>query len=191
MSSILSDEATLLSVKEPSRPRYKKVWNEFKVLLLYQCLYYCYLRIILELLTNLNLVLQKKEKFSIIFVIFVRKVSKYFVLYCKICIVKHIGLHLTIIILGMASSSLWTMYSMVNSVTKVKYSLSLKAYPRITSVLKSMDVDCKKKAKTFNKQDFDKFIENKAILTPYWLVRKVNLFIILHFHIFGLVYRSS
>ena len=56
----------------------------------YYCISACItanLRIILELLTNLNLVLQKKKKFSIIFVIFVRKVSKYFVLYC---IVKYV-----------------------------------------------------------------------------------------------------
>ena len=74
----------------------------------------------------------------------------------------------------MASSSLWTLYSMVNLVTKAKYSVSLKNYPRVTSQLKAFDTDIKKKAKTFSKEEFDKFVDAGSLSTPYWLVRKVR-----------------
>jgi hypothetical protein len=43
-----------------------------------------------------------------------------------------------------ASSSMWTTYSMVNSVTKSKYGMSLQTFPRVTSLLKSYDCDVKK-----------------------------------------------
>jgi len=74
---------------------------------------------------------------------------------------------------GMASSSLWTMYSIVNSIIKAKYSFSLKKYPSVTTALRSMDGDVKKKTKTFTKLEFDMFVENQTICSPYWLVRKV------------------
>ena len=46
----------------------------------------------------------------------------------------------------MASSSLWTIYSMINSVTKGKYSFNLKQYCRVTILLKSFEIDIKQKA---------------------------------------------
>ena len=73
----------------------------------------------------------------------------------------------------MASSSLWTMYSMINTVTKSKYSISLKKFERVTALIKAFDVDCKKKAETFSKENFDKFVGDESISTPYWMVRKV------------------
>ena len=74
---------------------------------------------------------------------------------------------------GMASSTMWTMYSMLNSVTKSKYNFALKQYSRVTSLLKSFDTDIKKKAKTFSKEEFDNFVGSTAFSSPYWLVRKV------------------
>ena len=46
---------------------------------------------------------------------------------------------------GMASSNLWTIYSMLNSVSKGKYSFNLKQYGRGTILLKSFDVDINQK----------------------------------------------
>ena len=73
----------------------------------------------------------------------------------------------------MASSTLWTTYSMVTSVCKGKYSINLKQYCRVTSLLKSFDVDVKKKAKVFTKSEINKFLLDGEISTPYWKVRKV------------------
>jgi hypothetical protein len=80
-----------------------------------------------------------------------------------------------VLLLGNASSTMWTCYSMLNSTTKAKYNISLKIYPRVTTLLKSYDVDVKKKAATFSKEIFDKFVGNNALSTPFWLVRKVCL----------------
>ena len=73
----------------------------------------------------------------------------------------------------MASSTMWTMYSMLNSVTKSKYNFALKNYSRVTMLLKSFDTDVKKKATTFSKDEFDLFVGSVDYSTPYWLVRKV------------------
>ena len=43
------------------------------------------------------------------------------------------------------SSSLWTKYSMVNTVIKAKYGFSMKEYLHFTNLLKSYNVDIKKK----------------------------------------------
>ena len=51
--------------------------------------------------------------------------------------------------LKQSSSTLWTTYSMVNSVCKGKYGEKLQKFPRITSLLKSYDSDVKKKAAVF------------------------------------------
>ena len=72
----------------------------------------------------------------------------------------------------LASSSLWTTYSMINGVCKGKYSLNLKTLCRVTSLIKSFDTDVKKKADIFAGSDINKFIEDKGISSPYWLVRK-------------------
>ena len=73
---------------------------------------------------------------------------------------------------GLVSNSLWTMYLMLNFVTKSKYSLSLKRFPSITESLKEVVVK-KEKVKTFTMEEFNKFVGNEDISDPYWLVRKV------------------
>ena len=50
----------------------------------------------------------------------------------------------------MVSSTTWSMYSMVISVSKGKYSLNLKQYCRVTALLNSSDTDIKKKANIFS-----------------------------------------
>ena len=72
-----------------------------------------------------------------------------------------------------SSSTLWTVYSMLNSVCKGKYSERLQKFPRITALLKSYNKDCKKKAAVFEDGDLEKFVGAKDLSTPYWLVRKV------------------
>ena len=42
-----------------------------------------------------------------------------------------------------ASSSLWTIYSMLNAVIKGKYGRPLQEYPRLTALIKSLDTDVK------------------------------------------------
>ena len=44
-----------------------------------------------------------------------------------------------------SSSTIWTMYSMINAVCKGKYGKCLQKYPRITSLLKSFSDDVVKK----------------------------------------------
>lgn len=90
-----------------------------------------------------------------------------------ICLLEHLKLVYFVLFPGVASSSLWVYYSMLNSIMKSKYDVSLKKHPRITVLLKSYDTDCKKKASTFSKESFDTFVGNCSISTPYWLVRKV------------------
>ena len=43
-----------------------------------------------------------------------------------------------------ASSMTWTIYSMLNSVIKNKYSFNLKEYPRLVVLIKLFDTDEKK-----------------------------------------------
>ena len=57
-----------------------------------------------------------------------------------------------------SSSSLWTIYSMLNSVCKGKYSERLQKFPRITSLLKSYNGDVKKKAAVFEEGDLKTLI---------------------------------
>ena len=77
----------------------------------------------------------------------------------------------------MASSTMWTLYSMLNSVLKGKYNFAMTNYPRITTLLKSYDVDMKKKARVFSKEEFDNFVGNADLTTPYWLVQKVVMIV--------------
>ena len=46
----------------------------------------------------------------------------------------------------MATSSIWTYYSYINSVMKMKYGLQLQSLPRITMVIKGYEEDTKHKA---------------------------------------------
>ena len=74
--------------------------------------------------------------------------------------------------LKQSCSTLWTTYSMVNSVCKGKYGEKLQKFPRITSLLKSYDSDVKKKAAVFEPEDLGRFVSSTTLSTPYWLVRK-------------------
>jgi len=76
-----------------------------------------------------------------------------------------------------ASSSMWTVFSMINSTCKAKYGLNLQTFPRITTLLKSYDCDIKKKALTFTSEDIEQFINNSALVGPYWMVRKVTVIV--------------
>ena len=78
--------------------------------------------------------------------------------------------------LNRASSTLWNIYSILNSVIKGKYGKKLQIYTRLTSIIKSYDIDTKKKAKIFTYEEFEKFIET-GMDDPYWLVRKVLVII--------------
>ena len=73
---------------------------------------------------------------------------------------------------GFSTSTLWTTYSMLNSVCKGKYSKSLQQYPRLQSIIKAFDVDVKKKAYIFTKEEIGEFVRNDTLSGPYWLVRK-------------------
>ena len=73
----------------------------------------------------------------------------------------------------MASSSMWTYYSQINGVIKGIYGEKLQMFPCITSLLKSYDVDEKKKAACFEYDDISAFVTHPDTSTPYWLVRKV------------------
>lgn len=79
-----------------------------------------------------------------------------------------------------ASSSLWTIYSQINSVFTGKYGKKLQQYPRITTLIKSYDVDVKTKAAIFSLQEFENFIQDNSLSTPYWMVRKACV-ILSHF----------
>ena len=76
----------------------------------------------------------------------------------------------------LSSSTLWTTYSIVNAVVKGKYGERLQKYPRLTTLLKSFDTDTKKKAAVFEMEELGAFVASQELSTPYWLVRKVNIF---------------
>ena len=71
-----------------------------------------------------------------------------------------------------ASSTLWTTYSMLNSIIKAKYSANLRDLPRLVTLIKSYDTDNKKKAAVFTAEEIRKFCESEELTGPYWEVRK-------------------
>jgi integrase len=77
----------------------------------------------------------------------------------------------------MASSSLWVIYSYLNTVLKNRYGMKMQAFPRITTLLKSYDTDVKRKAAVFDSKDIQEFVQHSDN-SPYWLVRKVRNFLI-------------
>ena len=76
----------------------------------------------------------------------------------------------------LSSSTMWTTYSIVNAVVKGKYGKRLQNYLRLTTLLKSFDTDTKKKAAVFEMEELGAFVASQELSTPYWLVRKVNIF---------------
>ena len=71
----------------------------------------------------------------------------------------------------MASSSLWTVYSCLNSILKRKYSAKLQELPRLTLLIKGFDQDVKQKAAIFDDVQLKEFMLAKKD-TGYWLVRQ-------------------
>ena len=134
-SNILSNELVFEGIKEKSRAKYKKAWEQFLE----------YHRDAREEFENR---MPTEDEFLLYF--------------------RHLRLEE-----GYSSSTMWTLYSMVNSVYKGKYGSCLQKHPRITSLLKSYDTDVKKKAAVFSQEEVDTFIKSDLITTPYWQVRKV------------------
>ena len=73
---------------------------------------------------------------------------------------------------GCASTTIWTNFSMVNSVCKNKYSFDIKSLPRIVTLLKSFEGAPKKKAAIFTAEELRAFCEAPELEGGYWLVRK-------------------
>ena len=155
---IHSDDTALEAIKPASRLRYKKVWKNFKEFSLHT--------------TDLEVETPKEEDI-LRYIRHLRddngngngKFSIYFIS------INHYNLYN----LGLKSSSMWCTYSMLNAVIKNKYGFNLKYYVRVTNLLKSYDVDIKKKAEVFTPEDIKSFVENKDVCSPYWLVRKVRM----------------
>ena len=151
--TIQSDEVTLQAIKKNTWPRYEKLWKDFKEFTGDESLD---TRVPSEdeILNFVRHLRDDKGIFNCIFNI------------CSICNICYI--------IGMASSTIWTCYSQLNGVIKSKYGFNLKKYARVTSLLKSMDTDIKKKAGVFTKEELDKFIGAEDLGTPYWIVCKVS-----------------
>ena len=130
--TIQSDEVSLQAIKEITRPRYEKLWKDFKQYTGQE---------------SLNNRVPSEDEI--------------------LAFMRHLRDDK-----GMASSTMWTSYSQLNGVVKSKYGFNLKKYARVTTLLKSMDTDIKKKASVFTKEELDKFIGAKELGTPYWIVRK-------------------
>ena len=71
----------------------------------------------------------------------------------------------------MALSSIWTIYSYINSVMKRKYGWKLQSLPRITMTIKGYEEDTKLKAAIFEEEDLRRFFEMK-LDSGYWIVRR-------------------
>ena len=71
----------------------------------------------------------------------------------------------------MATSTLWTHYSMLNSVMKRKYGSKIQDFPRVTMLIKGFPEDLKHKALVLDEEDLKKFWSLKMD-TAYWEVRK-------------------
>jgi hypothetical protein len=72
---------------------------------------------------------------------------------------------------NLASTSLWTYYSCLNSMMKRKYNVKLQNYPRLTMLLKGYDTDIKTKASVFDDTEIKSFMLAKMECS-YWLVRQ-------------------
>lgn len=70
-----------------------------------------------------------------------------------------------------ASTSMWTVYSCLNSMMKRKYNKKLQDLPRITMLIKSFDTDVKVKANIFEDSDIKAFML-ATMESSYWLVRQ-------------------
>ena len=71
----------------------------------------------------------------------------------------------------MASSSLWTVYSCLNSIFKRKYNAKLQDLPRLTLLIKGFNDDVKQKAAIFDDAVLKEFMLSRKN-ESYWLVRQ-------------------
>ncbi len=71
----------------------------------------------------------------------------------------------------MASSSLWTVYSCINSIFKRKYNAKLQDLPRLTLLIKGFNDDVKQKAAIFDDAVLKEFMLSRRN-SAYWLVRQ-------------------
>jgi len=70
-----------------------------------------------------------------------------------------------------ASSTMWTFYSYINSIMQRKYGVKLQAHPRITLLIKGFIQDEKNKAQFFDEVLLKQFMVEKMV-TAYWEVRQ-------------------
>ena len=73
---------------------------------------------------------------------------------------------------GCASTTIWTNFSMINSICKSKYSFDIKTHPRIMTMIKSFEGAPKKKAAIFTAEELRAFCEAPELDGAYWIVRK-------------------
>ena len=109
--TIQSDEVALQAIKENTRPRYLKLWKDFKEFTGDESLD---TRVPSEdeILNFVRHLRDDKSIFNCIFNI------------CSICNICYI--------IGMASSTMWTCYSQLNGLIKSKYGFNLKKYACVT-----------------------------------------------------------
>ena len=74
-----------------------------------------------------------------------------------------------------ASSTLWTTYSILNTFVKGKYGRRLQDFPRITTLLKSYDINTKKKAAIFEVDDLVTQGCSFAPMLPHPMVETNNV----------------
>ncbi len=72
---------------------------------------------------------------------------------------------------NLASTSLWTYYSCLNSMMKRKYNVKLQDFPRLTMLSKGYDTDIKGKANIFDLTEIKSFMLGN-MESSYWLVRQ-------------------
>ena len=130
--ALLSDEEALLSIRQGSRDKYRKMWLEFK-----------------ESFPEANFDERRpiEDEFRQFF-LNMRTVR------------------------GCASSTIWTSFSMINSMCKGKYSFDMRSLPRIVTLLKSFEGAPKKKAAIFTVEELKAFCAAEELEGAYWLVRK-------------------
>ena len=72
---------------------------------------------------------------------------------------------------NVATTSMWTFYSYINSIIKRKYGEKLQSFPRLTMFIKGFDVDTKQKVDIFYKAVIKKFMVT-TVDSAYWEVRQ-------------------
>ena len=66
-----------------------------------------------------------------------------------------------------ATTTLWTTYSKINAVLKMKFGRALQEFPRVAKFIKSFNTDVKKKAAIFSPEDLKDFVFKQSLCSPY------------------------